>query len=179
VRCLAEMCGNWTGDGCACRVFDMEPQDVSRWVDGDQMFLDADAQAGGSSQAAAARRVSSVAEPNAAALLAHSLLRSAMDDIDREKGHVSASTWGTLLAVAEALEPTEGDATARVMLAQYAEQHGAEPRLGCDLVAHRDLGLCGACYTASGELTAWRLLAMAERSIPRQSWESTQGEPDA
>lgn len=24
-RCYAEMCGNWTGDGCACAVLDIEP----------------------------------------------------------------------------------------------------------------------------------------------------------
>lgn len=28
-RCLAESCGNWTGDGCICQVLDLEPVDVS------------------------------------------------------------------------------------------------------------------------------------------------------
>lgn len=25
MRCEAEMCGNWTGSGCACAVLDIEP----------------------------------------------------------------------------------------------------------------------------------------------------------
>ena len=28
-RCLAELCRYWTGDGCACRVFDIEPENVA------------------------------------------------------------------------------------------------------------------------------------------------------
>lgn len=24
-RCYAEMCGNWTGQGCACQLLDVEP----------------------------------------------------------------------------------------------------------------------------------------------------------
>ena len=27
-RCAAEMCLNWTGDGCICAVFDLEPNVV-------------------------------------------------------------------------------------------------------------------------------------------------------
>lgn len=28
-RCLAELCGNWTGDGCICQVLGLEPVDLS------------------------------------------------------------------------------------------------------------------------------------------------------
>jgi hypothetical protein len=47
------------------------------------------------------------------------------------------------------------------------------PRLGCSLVAHRDLGFCAGCrgYDTSQELIAWRILAMRERGIPLQPWE--------
>jgi hypothetical protein len=31
-RCLAELCANWTGDGCACRVFGIEPE-RDTWAD--------------------------------------------------------------------------------------------------------------------------------------------------
>jgi hypothetical protein len=31
-RCLAELCTNWTGDGCACRVFGIEPA-RDTWAD--------------------------------------------------------------------------------------------------------------------------------------------------
>lgn len=27
-RCLQEECANWDGDGCPCRVLDLEPVDV-------------------------------------------------------------------------------------------------------------------------------------------------------
>ena len=60
-------------------------------------------------------------------------------------------------------------------LAELRKQYGREPRLGCSLVAHRDLGYCAHCpspdmYTPSidREIAGWRLLAMAERGVPRQ-----------
>lgn len=60
-------------------------------------------------------------------------------------------------------------------LAELRERYGREPRLGCSLVAHRDLGYCAHCpspdmYTPSidREVAGWRLLAMAERGVPRQ-----------
>lgn len=71
------------------------------------------------------------------------------------------------------------DSTSRRMLTDFAARHGAEPGLGCSLVAHRDLGMCSACKSphdgqrngAKRELACWRLLAMAERGVPPQPWE--------
>lgn len=70
---------------------------------------------------------------------------------------------------------TAGDALSAQMLNQYRARHGSAPaRLGCGLVAHRDLGFCSACHEhgSSGEVTGWRLLAMAERGIPKQPFET-------
>lgn len=72
------------------------------------------------------------------------------------------------------------DSTSRRMLTDYAARHGADPGLGCSLTAHRDLGYCSACTSphdgkrngAERELAGWRLLAMAERGIPRQPREA-------
>lgn len=74
---------------------------------------------------------------------------------------------------------SSGDPTSRQMLEGWAARHGAPPALGCSLVAHRDLGLCSACRSPydgkrndpEREMAGWRLLAMAERGIPRQPWE--------
>lgn len=45
-----------------------------------------------------------------------------------------------------------------------------EPRLGCDLTAHRDLGFCAYCPGKAlvDEVVAWRVLAMKERGVPPQ-----------
>lgn len=45
-----------------------------------------------------------------------------------------------------------------------------EPRLGCELNAHRDLGFCAWCpgKTKEDELQGWRLLAIAERGVAAQ-----------
>jgi hypothetical protein len=69
-------------------------------------------------------------------------------------------------------EPTPDSRSAQ-MLADFRKRHAHPPRLGCGLVAHRDLGFCSACHKhgSSGEITGWRLLAMAERGIPNQPWE--------
>jgi hypothetical protein len=66
--------------------------------------------------------------------------------------------------------------TARQMLENYAARHGAQPVLGCSLVAHRDLGFCSNCRSPHDgqrnrmerEIAGWRLLAMAERGVPDQ-----------
>lgn len=72
------------------------------------------------------------------------------------------------------------DSTARQMLDDYARRHSGGLRLGCSLVAHRDLGYCSNCVSphdgervgVDRELAGWRLLAMAERGIPEQPWET-------
>lgn len=50
-----------------------------------------------------------------------------------------------------------------------------EPRLGCELNAHRDLGFCCFCpgRDVYEELNAWRLLAMQQRGVPKQPSESS------
>ena len=55
--------------------------------------------------------------------------------------------------------------------AHFQERFSTHPRLGCSLVAHRDLGFCAACQRDDGdlrEIAGWRSLAMVERGIPRQ-----------
>jgi len=67
------------------------------------------------------------------------------------------------------------------LLADWRARREQEPRLGCSLSAHRDLGYCSGCpptperheagerrLGAAYELAGWRLLAMAERGVPDQ-----------
>lgn len=63
-----------------------------------------------------------------------------------------------------------GNAKAAEQLAEMRAAYGTEPRLGCDLAAHRDLGFCAHCPVGSVriEVTGWRLLALAERGVPDQ-----------
>lgn len=55
-------------------------------------------------------------------------------------------------------------------VAEQIEQrrvYARPPRLGCSLVAHRDLGYCGECHPHGprGELTGWQLLSMRLRGM--------------
>ena len=70
---------------------------------------------------------------------------------------------------------TGGSAPARAALESYRACYAHPARLGCSLVAHRDLGFCTGCLRADDgvcaadlELAAWRLLAAAERGVPDQ-----------
>lgn len=62
-----------------------------------------------------------------------------------------------------------GSAKAAEELAALRAKHGCEPRLGCELNAHRDLGFCAFCRGIDLEVLAWRLLAMAERGVAVQA----------
>lgn len=76
-------------------------------------------------------------------------------------------------------EPVIDTRSANV-LADLRADYSREPRLGCSLVAHRDLGFCASCirtpdpYTkpVDVELTGWHLLAMAQRGVPHQPFEN-------
>lgn len=64
-----------------------------------------------------------------------------------------------------------GSAAARQMLDALRDEHSQEPRLGCELNAHRDLGFCACCANVESidELIGWRLLAIVERGVAHQS----------
>lgn len=50
-----------------------------------------------------------------------------------------------------------------------------EPRLGCVLTAHRDIGYCCFCAGLNeyDELAGWRHLAIQEKGTPKQPFEKT------
>jgi hypothetical protein len=78
---------------------------------------------------------------------------------------------------------TAPDAQSRRMFEDFSARHRRPAsQLGCSLPAHRDLGFCALCigqahrnreFGRSTEIAGWRLLAMAERGIPLQPWESS------
>lgn len=72
--------------------------------------------------------------------------------------------------------PPDADPLVRRFLQEYTGRFTGPMRWGCSAVAHRDLGFCVPClrdaqpgrpahYAAATELTAWRLLAMAQRGM--------------